>query len=93
MRLFICTNNRINWVDYYKAFSIFLIVLGHSVLEHEQLIYFLFLFHVPLFFFISGYFEKTEDCDVKNYLYKIVYALVIFLILYGICYVLFLPGR
>ena len=89
MRLFICTNNRINWVDYYKAFSIFLIVLGHSVLEHEQLIYFLFLFHVPLFFFISGYFEKTEDCDVKNYLYKIVYALVIPYFIWNLLCVIF----
>ena len=89
MKVFKCVNDRINWVDYYKTFSIFLIVLGHSVLEHVQLIHFLYLFHVPLFFFISGYLEKTEDCNTKNYLRKTIYALVIPYFLWNILCVVF----
>lgn len=70
-------NNRINWVDYFKAFSILLIVLGHSILKNVQFLYFLYLFNVPLFFFISGFLEKTSKCDVKQYLQKTTYSLII----------------
>lgn len=67
---------RIHWVDYYKSFSIFLIVLGHSVLNFERLVQFVFLFHVPLFFFISGYLERTTQTETKQSLKKMVYGLV-----------------
>lgn len=89
MKVFKSANNRINWVDYYKAFSIFLIVLSHSILEHVQLIHFLYLFHVPLVFFISGYLEKTEDCNAKNYLEKMIYTLIIPYFLWNILCVIF----
>ena len=92
MKFFTTEQNRINWVDYYKAFSIFLIVIGHSILQHAQLIHLLFLFHVPLFFFISGYLEKTESCNTQKYLSKIFYALVIPYFLWNIlCVVFHLP--
>ena len=92
MKFFTTEQNRINWVDYYKAFSIFLIVIGHSILQHAQLIHLLFLFHVPLFFFISGYLEKTESCNTKKYLSRIFYALVIPYFLWNIlCVVFHLP--
>lgn len=89
MKVFTCADNRINWVDYYKAFSIFLIVLGHAILNNEQLVQFLFLFHVPLFFFISGYLEKTEKCNAKQYLKKIGYALIIPYFLWNVICVIF----
>ncbi|MDE6418317.1 MAG: acyltransferase family protein, partial [Duncaniella sp.] len=86
MAYFPCKSDRINWIDYYKAFSIFLIVVGHSVFQHIQLLYFIYLFNVPLFFFISGFLEKTTPCDLKDNLLKVTYTLVIpYFIWNGLC--------
>ena len=67
---------RIVWVDYFKALGIFLIVWGHAFIDFKDLTYFLFTFHVPLFFFVSGYLEKTAPTNIKNYIYKVLFTLV-----------------
>jgi len=46
---------RILWVDYVKAINIFFVVLGHTVLSASYT-KFIYAFHIPLFFFLSGYF-------------------------------------
>lgn len=64
---------RIEWVDYLKAFACFLVVLGH-LLQSLQIskidlypnittfiIWFIYLFHMPLFMCMSGYlYLKTK---------------------------------
>lgn len=47
---------RITWIDAAKGLGILLIVLGHitSVSDPSQLYVYLYAFHVPLFFFVSG---------------------------------------
>ena len=57
---------RIVWIDYAKTFCIFLVVLGHTQLPPsiKSIIY---VFHIPLFFFISGVlfsFEKYTNYNV-----------------------------
>ena len=48
-------NERKNWVDTAKAIGIFCIVLGHTLQDRNGMFrQFLFAFHVPLFFFLSG---------------------------------------
>ena len=47
------SKTRINWIDYLKAIGIFLVVLGHS----NPLTYirkYIYSFHMPLFFIVSG---------------------------------------
>ena len=79
------------WIDWAKFIGIFLVVFGH-VLQcvpewQETSLKFLwdwiYLFHMPLFFIISGYLykQKTEK-DIK----KIFYALVLPYLLYQIMY-------
>lgn len=53
--------NRIQWIDNAKFIGIFLVVLGHLPIP-EYAINFIYSFHMPLFFFISGYLY-----DVKKY--------------------------
>ena len=48
--------NRIVWVDWVKALSIFFVVVGH--VGSESLRPFVYAFHVPAFFVISGYLYK-----------------------------------
>ena len=52
---------RIYWIDYLKAFAIFLVVLGHSGLDSDSpLKAWIYGFHMPLFVFISGIFAHKH---------------------------------
>lgn len=54
------TQNRIVWIDYAKCIGIFLVVLGHLSIP-EWLKNMIYAFHMPLFFFISGYlFQENK---------------------------------
>ena len=53
------SSNRIEWADNLKALAIFLVVLGHTGLEGQSASYnilreWIYLFHMPLFFLLSG---------------------------------------
>lgn len=52
-------NKRIDWIDTARGISIFLVVLGHTVLPQPWLNY-VFSFHMPLFFFLSGYLFNPQ---------------------------------
>jgi polysaccharide biosynthesis protein PslL len=51
----------VDWIDVSKGLGIYLVVLGHANIE-PKLQQFIYLFHMPLFFFLSGYLHtvKTE---------------------------------
>lgn len=54
---------RIKWIDIAKGYGIILVIYGHVTNDSFSL--WLYTFHVPLFFFLSGYFfdpaKKTTD--------------------------------
>lgn len=50
---------RINWIDCLKGFAIILVVIGHQNIP-SYLSKYIFSFHMPLFFFISGYLFSVE---------------------------------
>lgn len=52
-------NKRIEWIDTVRGISIFLVVLGHTILPYPWLIY-VFSFHMPIFFFLSGYVYNPQ---------------------------------
>lgn len=55
--------NRVEYVDIAKAFAIFLVVLGHPrpVEDYGSLEQFLYAFHMPLFFMLSGVFVRRKS--------------------------------
>lgn len=62
------TKQRVVWIDAARGLGIFFIVLGHTPLPGFIFKY-LFSFHVPLFFFISGLlFNKDKFPDWKSFL-------------------------
>lgn len=71
---------RINWIDVAKFFGIFSIFLGH--LDNGLSYYFVFTYHVPLFFLISGCMENfnNEKNFIKYFLKKVKNILIPFLI-------------
>ena len=51
----------IYWLDALKAIGLFFVVLGHNNGIGASLFYYIYSFHIPLFFFISGYLIKPES--------------------------------
>lgn len=72
---------RIEWIDYLKAFACFLVVLGHLLQSLQKinidsnlnissfLIWFIYLFHMPLFMCMSGflYCKNKKDFSWNEY--------------------------
>ena len=52
---------RINWIDYSKAILIYLVVLAHYGHISTCIDNLICAFHMPAFFFISGWLHKTSD--------------------------------
>lgn len=53
--------NRLNWIDWAKVIAISCVVFGHIPQIPESFPqYFIVTFHMPLFFFISGFLTKKE---------------------------------
>lgn len=79
-------NNIGQWsskLDNLKGFGIVTVVIGHSTLYLQE---FIFLFHMPLFFFISGYLFKFRDINsfIVNKVRRLLIPYITFLILlYG----------
>lgn len=63
-------STRINWIDYLKAFSILLVVIGHLPISYELKKY-IYSFHLPLFFILSGItFKPDKYKDLKELMIK-----------------------
>ncbi|WP_057832363.1 acyltransferase family protein [Colwellia sp. TT2012] len=67
-------NNKHQWIDIVKGIGILTIVIGH--ITDGILREILFLFHVPLFFFLSGYLFKQPQ-ELKSFINKKTNALLI----------------
>lgn len=60
--------NRIEWVDLCKGFAMILVLIGHSYAP-QWLHTWLYSFHMPLFFFLSGYvFSVRKYPDFRSFL-------------------------
>lgn len=71
------------YIDRIKSIGIFLIVLGHFPITNHSLHNWIFSFHVPLFFFISGYLHKVVPFN-KAFLQKNLYSLILVTVPYFI---------
>lgn len=77
-------SNRIFWLDQLKAVSMYIVILGHSLLKFKKqgLFKFIYSFHMPLFFMISGFtfrpekYDRIKDC-IKDKIIKLVYPYIL----------------
>ena len=65
--------NRIEWVDFFKAIAIIFVVIGHATGKFNQYIY---QFHMPAFFFISGYCLSWNGVAKKRIIWNKIYSLM-----------------
>lgn len=61
---------RLTWPDLARGIAVFLVALGHSRLVRDELKCWIYTFHMPLFFFISGYFLVRKENSAKKMIQK-----------------------
>lgn len=74
--------NRLLWVDALKGFCIILVILGHMQIP-ELVRKFIFSFHMPIFFLISGYLAKHEGVSLKEMFVKRMNSLLVPYVIYS----------
>lgn len=81
---------RYQWVDALKFLAIFAIFLGHLGTKSGKLYLFVYSYHVPLFFFISGFFAlKDMEKSLWEYTIKKFQQLIIPYICFSVISVVF----
>lgn len=55
------SGERTQWIDWAKTIGIWLVVFGHIPGHPPAVSEFIYAFHMPLFFFLSGYLAKTKS--------------------------------
>lgn len=58
---------RVQWVDWCKGIGILLVLLGHTLRTDVSLVY-VYGFHMPLFFFLSGLVCNEKKYNWKSFL-------------------------
>lgn len=56
-------DRRLEWIDIAKGIGIIIVILGHCVPYGGFAFNFIFSFHMPLFFILSGYCYKQRDVN------------------------------
>lgn len=73
-------NSRIQWIDMAKGYGIVLVLLGH--LHVNEMMVWIYSFHMPLFFFLSGYLFSVKSSFREFAAGKVRKLLVPYLALY-----------
>ena len=76
-------------VDIAKGLGIFLVVWGHNSIPECPCKSFIYSFHMPLFFFMAGFF-LNENESIRVYIYKRIRTL---LVPFGFFYCISFPLR
>lgn len=54
-------HQRIDWIDTAKGLCMLLVIVGHTLPYSNLLRNFIFSFHMPAFFFLTGYTARRPD--------------------------------
>jgi len=88
------SKDRLNWIDIAKGLGILFVMIGHSRLSIGTAI--VYYFHMPLFFFLSGYVFSGEKYDSKTFIKNRAKRLMVPYYVYGfimlICKVIDMAG-
>lgn len=77
-----CTDNRLQWLDIAKGFTIILMVLGHTSIP-KFASDFIWSFHMPLFFIASGWCTNWDRDNICKFIAFKASALLLPFVLYS----------
>lgn len=70
--------NRVHWIDNLKAIGIYLMVLSHHETIAHGFLKYIYSFHMPLFFFISGFlFDRGKYPTIKSLVLRRIQTLLV----------------
>lgn len=78
---------REQWADILKGIGVLLVILGHTSRVPTGIVLWIYSFHMPLFFWVSGYFFKPNQ-DTRMYILKKCRSLIAPYILYSAIFLL-----
>lgn len=85
--------DRIIWVDVFRGLMIFAIAWGHALtvksLAYNEFSCYIYSFHVPAFFFISGYLFKAKNQSFLPFLIKKTKTLLVPYCIFSLLSILF----
>jgi len=71
-------SDRIEWLDIAKGIGIIFVIFAHVLTISPALLNYIYSFHMPLFFFVSGYlFSDTKYKTLKSFAKKKVQTLIV----------------
>lgn len=81
--------NRNKTIDILKGVGIFLVVLGHATFVNDKIITYIFSFHMPLFFIVSGLLmglKHESETATGVFIRKKLRSMVVPYLCFSICY-------
>ena len=78
---------RLDYIDVFRSLGIIAMVMGHIGFG-AKFDYYIHAFHIPMFFFISGFFYVRRDCSIGEYVRKKGRSLLIPYISFGVAHYL-----
>lgn len=81
---------RVKYIDYTKGLAILLMLFGHTMIQVNEIHKWIYSFHMPIFFIICGslmYIKRNSD--MKNKIWRRIYAAGIPYYVFGIILVFF----
>ena len=64
------TGERYKWLDFARGLAMILVIIGHSGIDNV-IFKFIYIFHMALFYMISGCLNKKRDIEFKQYVKNI----------------------
>lgn len=90
--------NRLVWIDAAKAIAIIAMILGHEIGDGNNLHFWIYSFHMPIFFILSGYTSHLVISwtdwrkQVKKLVIRVLALAILMVILYQVERALFSEG-
>lgn len=69
------SQNRIEWIDTAKGLGLILVILGHLHIPYAAT--WIYFFHMPLFFFLSGTVYSGQKYNFKDFIIRKIKSLII----------------
>ena len=78
-----CKSKRISYIDTLRGCCIILMIMGHIGFS-RYFDWYIHMFHMPIWFFISGYFYKDKDVTLNQIVRKKIKGLIIPYLIWGV---------